>query len=698
MLIVSWNVAGLKPALQRIHSDYCGGGGGGGDIVRNDDDNNCTAASSTMTTSTMTTTKRRSSSSTSSNDDHPFSTFLRRHGSIDVLCLQEHKIPHKSLSDRSEPHRCADIPGYESYWGCVTDTKSKGFNGVVTYAKSGTVRRADRAPLQNVELDGQGRCIMTDHGHFVVFNVYVPCGGGCERTLTRKMAFLRALRNAMDRQRRVHGKKVVLVGDMNIKIDKRDVHWEYLLVNVDTVVTDYRRHHHRLRQSQQEEEEEASQQQSLQKKNEDDLTIEEEKEEWDNMKWVSDVERHWQMIERTLETTLVAIPRQTTNPSSGAKFDKFRARIELPLGSSLASGTTKAKKFVMLGDNEDTPEEALSYYNFAEQSYIDEMTGIKVVLRKKNLLSIQILSELMSKICNINWDESTRKNIAMSKYANLNLDSPPLRWMQELLVKKDDDDGGGGIMVDIFRHFYPTAEGRYTCWNQFTQMRYTNMGGRIDYTLVDKSLMEYVERPPPDGRLLRCGGGRDDNDDVSPLLTNNGERRKKHVDPLSATAALMAATACGLFESGSFAGGGIASATKRALDTQFVGVPHSGMIYTPPSYSDHIAVSLLLKDDITLNHHTIDSSNKLELMNDASTRKTQPHKRQRSISSFFSSGGTSTAASTSLSSMTFSTVLQPDAGVKRQHISSSEDTSKANEPPKKKGLYSFFGKSNTVKE
>ena len=688
MLIVSWNVAGLKPALQRIHSDYCsgGGGGGGGDIVRNDDDNNCTAASSTMTTSTMTTTKRKI-------DDHPFSTFQRRHGSIDVLCLQEHKIPHKSLSDRSEPHRCADIPGYESYWGCVTDAKSKGFNGVVTYAKIGTVRCADCAPLQNIELDGQGRCVMTDHGHFVVFNVYVPCGGGCERTLTRKMTFLRALHNAMDRQRRVHGKKVILVGDMNIKIDKRDVYWEYLLVNVDTVVTNYRRRHHRLRQSQQEEEE-ASHQQSLQKKKKDDLAIEEEEEEWDNMKWVSDVERHWQMIERTLETTLVAIPRQTTNPSSGAKFDKFRARIELPLGSS-ASGTTKAKKFVMLGDNEDTPEEALSYYNFAEQSYIDKMTGIKVILRKKNLLSIQTLSELMSKICNINWDESTRKNISMSKYANLNLDSPPLRWMQELLSTKgdDDDDDGGGGMVDIFRHFYPTAEGRYTCWNQFTQKRYTNMGGRIDYTLVDKSLMEYVEQPPQDGRLLRCGGGRDDNDVVSPLLTNNGVRRKKPVDPLSATAALMAATACGLFKSGSFAGGGIASATRRALDTQFVGVPHSGMIYTPPSYSDHIAVSLLLKDDITLNHHTIDSSNKLELMNDASTRKAQPHKRQRSISSFFSSGGTSTAASTSFSSMASSTVLQPDAGVKRQHISSSEDISKA-----KKGLYSFFGKSNTVKE
>ena len=684
MLIVSWNVAGLKPALQRIHSDYCSDNSGdAGDVVCNNDDSNSTTAS-TMTTTTMTTTKRKSSSNSStSSTNHPFVTFLQKHGSIDIFCVQEHKIPYKALSDRSEPHHCADIPGYESYWSCVSDNKSKGFNGVVTYAKRGLVQSANCTPLQNSELDNQGRCVMTDHGQFVIFNVYVPCGGG-----DRKMTFLHALQSAMDEQRNVHGKKVILVGDMNIKINKHDVYWEYLLVNVDTVLTNYRQQHHqRLLLRDQSQQHEASQQQkSLQKtNNKDDLSDEEEI--WD-MKWALDIERHWQKIEHTLET-IEAIPRQTTNPSNGAKFDKFRARVKLPV----SVGT---KKFIMLGDNEDTAEEALSYYNFVEQSYIDKTTETKVILCKKNLISIQTLSELMFKICNINWDESTRKSIAMSLYANLNLDSPPLRWMQELvLTKVDDEDDSSSGMVDIFRHFYPTAKGRFTCWNQFTQKRYTNMGGRIDYTLVDKSLMEYVEQPPTDGRLLRCGGGRDDNAVVPspPLLANDGERRKKVLDPLSETAALMAATACGLFESGSFAGGGIASATKRALDTQFIGVPHSGMIYTPPSYSDHIAVSLLLKDDIILN-----GSNKLELMNDASTRKAQPHKRQRSISSFFSSGGTTTAASTSSSSTSSSTVVQPDVSVKKQRISSSsEESTTVNEPPKKKGLYSFFGKSNMVK-
>jgi exonuclease III len=46
-------------------------------------------------------------------------------------------------------------------------------DGVVTYAKIGTVQSADSTPLNDPELDNQGRCIMTDHGNFVLFNVYV---------------------------------------------------------------------------------------------------------------------------------------------------------------------------------------------------------------------------------------------------------------------------------------------------------------------------------------------------------------------------------------------------------------------------------------------------------------------------------------------------------------------------------------------
>lgn len=35
-------------------------------------------------------------------------------------------------------------------------------------------------------------------------------------------------------------------------------------------------------------------------------------------------------------------------------------------------------------------------------------------------------------------------------------------------------------------------DGRFTCWHQFQQKRYVNEGIRIDYTLVDRELMEHV--------------------------------------------------------------------------------------------------------------------------------------------------------------------------------------------------------------
>ena len=149
-------------------------------------------------------------------------------------------MPHRSLSDRSEPHRCSSVSGYESFWSCASDPKCRGFNGVVTYVRSGLVTSANSTPLGISDLDDQGRCVMTDHGYFVLFNVYAPCGSDSD-ALPRKMRFLNALRDAMDRQRMEFGKRVMLVGDMNLMVDKRDVHWEDRCVNVDEVLEKHRR-------------------------------------------------------------------------------------------------------------------------------------------------------------------------------------------------------------------------------------------------------------------------------------------------------------------------------------------------------------------------------------------------------------------------------------------------------------------------
>jgi len=140
-----------------------------------------------------------------------------------------------------------------------------------------------------------------------------------------------------------------------------------------------------------------------------------------------------------------------------------------------------------------------------------------------------------------------------------------------------------------------------------------NEGGRIDYVVIDKSLMGRVQR----GGNLRCGV-QDQNVGENYALTE--------------TAALRATTANGQYQPASFGGDGLQVPSKTALDLQF-GEPHTGMIYTPPLFSDHIAISVLLDDSDGGHLSHI-------LCHDASTRKAQPHKSQKSIASFFSGSAT----------------------------------------------------------
>jgi exonuclease III len=157
------------------------------------------------------------SSSSSKNACPALASFFERH-LADIVCLQEHKIPKPQLANRTEPRQLSHVPGYESFWSCCVDDSSRGMNGVCTYARTGSVVRADPAPLaaalngdgggdgngdgenDSCWLNRQGRCVKTDHGTFVLFNVYVPASGG--QPLRNKMKFLNALRRAMQGSRR----------------------------------------------------------------------------------------------------------------------------------------------------------------------------------------------------------------------------------------------------------------------------------------------------------------------------------------------------------------------------------------------------------------------------------------------------------------------------------------------------------------
>ena len=143
----------------------------------------------------------------------------------DIVCLQEAKIPRGDLTAKH-----AVVVGYESLWSLNV----KGYCGVVTYVRDGPYSPiwATTKVFGDPSLDDEGRCLVTDHGGFVLFNVYVPNAGLSEDRQVRpriefKLRFLQALSAAIVRVRAERGKPVILVGDMNIAPRAVDVFAEY---------------------------------------------------------------------------------------------------------------------------------------------------------------------------------------------------------------------------------------------------------------------------------------------------------------------------------------------------------------------------------------------------------------------------------------------------------------------------------------
>eukprot|EP01129_Flabellula_baltica_P002655 TRINITY_DN12471_c0_g1_i1.p1 TRINITY_DN12471_c0_g1~~TRINITY_DN12471_c0_g1_i1.p1 ORF type:complete len:436 (+),score=89.03 TRINITY_DN12471_c0_g1_i1:83-1390(+) len=151
--------------------------------------------------------------------------------SPDIVCFQESKTHDSTLLKDDIIH----VEGYESFWSCCS--VKKGYSGVVTYAKKGiTIEANDRIFALHDEsekennnpkgdiFDNEGRVIMTDHGSFVLFNVYFPNGCGSEARLEYKLQFYHSFSSICDRYLE-QGRNVIVVGDVNTSADEID-HWD----------------------------------------------------------------------------------------------------------------------------------------------------------------------------------------------------------------------------------------------------------------------------------------------------------------------------------------------------------------------------------------------------------------------------------------------------------------------------------------
>ena len=121
-----------------------------------------------------------------------------------------------------------NVDGFDSFWDF--SKKRKGWSGVVTFARRGTTIRAqegfanfDDEGMQSSQIDSKiGRCIMTDHGSFVLFNVYFPNAGRGDDRLEYKLNFYEAFqfecKKLLDQ-----GRHVIVTGDVNTAHKEIDI-------------------------------------------------------------------------------------------------------------------------------------------------------------------------------------------------------------------------------------------------------------------------------------------------------------------------------------------------------------------------------------------------------------------------------------------------------------------------------------------
>eukprot|EP01127_Copromyxa_protea_P019379 TRINITY_DN6265_c0_g1_i4.p1 TRINITY_DN6265_c0_g1~~TRINITY_DN6265_c0_g1_i4.p1 ORF type:complete len:354 (-),score=50.30 TRINITY_DN6265_c0_g1_i4:67-1128(-) len=131
------------------------------------------------------------------------------HHKADIVCLQETKCSKLNLLEDSIVH----VEGYESFWSF--STVKNGYSGTATYVKKGKTLDASNTPFLEPELNTEGRTVMTDHKHFVLFNCYFPNATKGEDRLKYKMDFCTSLEK-LCHDLKAQGRQVIVVGDLNI--------------------------------------------------------------------------------------------------------------------------------------------------------------------------------------------------------------------------------------------------------------------------------------------------------------------------------------------------------------------------------------------------------------------------------------------------------------------------------------------------
>lgn len=134
----------------------------------------------------------------------------------EVFVFQETKVG-STLKDLEES--LLYVEGYESFYSLCT--KKAGYSGVATYVKKGMTIDA-KSEFGEISFDCEGRIMMTDHGSFLLFNVYFPNSGGGPERLEYKMNFYRWFERILDSYLE-KGRNIIVAGDVNTTHQEIDI-------------------------------------------------------------------------------------------------------------------------------------------------------------------------------------------------------------------------------------------------------------------------------------------------------------------------------------------------------------------------------------------------------------------------------------------------------------------------------------------
>ncbi len=123
----------------------------------------------------------------------------------DILCIQETKADRLQL-----PKSVTDHKHYHSFWHSATSRK--GYSGVATFSLEEPIH-VD-VGFGTEKFDCEGRAVMTEFEHFILFNVYFPNGKKDSERLNYKLEFYDTFLNYLD-QLKKKGKKIIFCGDVN---------------------------------------------------------------------------------------------------------------------------------------------------------------------------------------------------------------------------------------------------------------------------------------------------------------------------------------------------------------------------------------------------------------------------------------------------------------------------------------------------